>query len=90
MAGSLNQPAPEAYRKAPRAMAAMADAGGMAPEPFQDYHLYSLPQPTSLLDQQHKQLPLVSLPELAVRREYRHDNYSQHDNESDERFFISP
>ncbi|MFC6671780.1 DUF4139 domain-containing protein [Marinobacterium aestuariivivens] len=73
LAGTINQPAPEAYRKANLAMAAMADASGMAPEAFQDYHLYSLPQRTSLLDQQHKQLPLVSQAALPVKREYRHE-----------------
>ncbi|NVK39827.1 MAG: hypothetical protein HWE39_01170 [Oceanospirillaceae bacterium] len=74
LAGSLNQPQPVAYRKATLEMAAMAaDAGAAPPQAFQDYHLYSLPQRTDLLDQQHKQLPLVSIDALPVAKEYRHE-----------------
>jgi hypothetical protein len=73
MAGTLNQPAPEMYRKANVAMAAMAADAGAAPAAFEDFQLYSLPQSTSLLDQQQKQLPLVSTQALPVKREYRHE-----------------
>jgi hypothetical protein len=73
MAGTLNQPAPESLRKANLAMASMAADGGTAPEAFEDYQLYTLPNSTSLLDQQQKQLPLVSTASLPVRREYRHE-----------------
>ncbi|GGO82110.1 DUF4139 domain-containing protein [Marinobacterium nitratireducens] len=73
LAGNLNQPAPVAYRKATMEMAAMAADAAPPPEAFQDYHLYSLPLPTSLLDRQHKQLPLISIDALPVTREYRHE-----------------
>jgi hypothetical protein len=73
MAGTLNQPERETYHKANIAMAAMAADSGAAPEAFEDYQLYTLPNRTSLLDQQQKQLPLVSTAALAVKREYRHE-----------------
>ncbi|WP_020682283.1 DUF4139 domain-containing protein [Marinobacterium rhizophilum] len=73
MAGTLNQPERETYRKANIAMAAMASEPDAAPEAFEDYQLYTLPNSTSLLDQQQKQLPLVSTAALAVKREYRHE-----------------
>jgi hypothetical protein len=73
MAGTLNQPAPESYRKANVAMASMAADSGAAPAAFEDYQLYTLPNSTSLLDQQQKQLPLVSTAALPVKREYRHE-----------------
>ncbi len=72
MAGTLNQPAPESHRKATLAMAGMA-ADSAAPEAFEDYQLYTLPNSTSLLDQQQKQLPLISTASMPVKREYRHE-----------------
>lgn len=51
---------------APRAMAV-----DMAQESLMDYHLYSHDRPTTIADNQSKQLALLSAGEIPVRREYR-------------------
>ncbi len=55
-----------------RASAPMADAAAPPPqrESLGDYHLYTIQQPLNLLDQQTKQLALLSASAVPVTREY--------------------
>ena len=72
VAGSVNRVRPPmpamAYlaAPAPRAKAAMP----VAEESLMDYHLYSFDRPTSVADNQTKQLALLSASDIAVTREY--------------------
>jgi hypothetical protein len=50
--------------------AMVADAGGMAEESLFEYHLYSLNRPTSLLNNQIKQVALLSATEVPVTKEF--------------------
>ncbi len=73
VAGSVNTVS--APKRLLRAMALDAVALAAAPPPMAqeallDYHLYRLERPTSIADQQTKQLALLSATGLAVRREY--------------------
>jgi len=52
-------------------MAPAPVAGGMAQENLFEYHLYTLGQPTTLRDQQTKQVALLSAARVPVRKEYR-------------------
>jgi hypothetical protein len=52
-------------------MAAKADAGAMREESLLDYHLYTLGRPTTLADQQTKQVALLTAPAVQVQKEYR-------------------
>jgi hypothetical protein len=62
MAGDVNKVQPPAPRQMP-AMARVATAAEMAPpvteKAFEEYHLYSLARPTTLLDRQTKQVEFV-------------------------------
>ena len=72
VAGSVNTVA--APKRLARAMAfdavALAAPPPMAQEALLDYHLYRVERPTSIADQQTKQLALLSASGVAVRREY--------------------
>jgi len=71
LAGQINQPARPIQRKAERAMmSAMAMDAGTAParEQLQDFHLYNLPQPVDLLNNQQKQVSLFSSSQIGVER----------------------
>lgn len=75
LAGTVNQPTnyprPEAYGL--MRAAAMDKAGGQtAPGSVQDYHLYTLPHPLTLNDQQQKQVPLISREQLPAEIRYHH------------------
>jgi len=59
---------PQAF--AAKAMAA-APAAEMAREQLFEYHLYSLQRPTTILDNQTKQVALLSAAGVPVRKEYR-------------------
>ena len=59
---------PQAF--AAKAMAA-APAAEMAREQLFEYHLYSLQRPTTILDNQTKQVALLSAASVPVRKEYR-------------------
>ena len=73
VAGDVNRvremPAP-----APRAMmakaASMADANEMQQESLFEYHLYTLPRPTTLAENQTKQVALMSASGVPVKKEF--------------------
>lgn len=71
VAGSVNRvrdTAPQVlYAPAPLAMARQAE---VTQEALMDYHLYSFERPTSIADNQTKQLALLSASAIPVRREY--------------------
>ncbi len=72
VAGEVNRVMP-APRAAPRMMAlAAAEAGApMQQEALFEYHLYTLDRPTTLLDNQTKQVALLSAASVPVSKEYR-------------------
>ena len=72
VAGDVNRVQPEA-RPLPmmKAMMAMADAAPpMQEEGLFEYHLYTLARPTSILDQQTKQVALLTAQKVPVAKEY--------------------
>jgi hypothetical protein len=70
VAGTLNRVAPET-RPVPMVMAARATkAEEMHEEKLADYHLYTLPRPTTIENNQTKQVALLSASEVPVSREY--------------------
>lgn len=72
VAGDVNRVEPAMRRgMVAEAMMAKADAGAMREESLLDYHLYTLGRPTTLADQQTKQVALLTAPTVAVRKEYR-------------------
>lgn len=50
--------------------AKMAEAHQMQAAPLFEYHLYSLPRPTTLADNQTKQVALMSAAQIPVKKEY--------------------
>ncbi len=72
VAGDVNRVRDEMRTQqfAAKALAA-APAAEMAREQLFEYHLYSLNRPTTILDNQTKQVALLSAPAVAVRKEYR-------------------
>lgn len=73
MAGQVNQPPEQLIRRHKTAMVmaeSMADSG--APEAFQDYQLYRLPQRASLLNGQTKQVSLISAEQVKADRRYHY------------------
>lgn len=76
VAGQVNQVSrkggPVLRESAMRMNAAMVDTPALSPqrESLGDYHLYIIRQPVDLLDQQTKQLALLSMPDVPVDREY--------------------
>lgn len=70
IAGEVNQVAEQRPRPLMRAVA-MAAAPAPMPEEerMAEYHLYTLPRPTDLLDQQTKQVALLSAPKVPVTRQ---------------------
>jgi len=72
VAGDVNRVQPEA-RPMPmmKAMLAMADAAApMQEEGLFEYHLYTLERPTTILDQQTKQVALLTAQKVPVGKEY--------------------
>jgi hypothetical protein len=75
LAGTVNQPANVPYREALGVMraAAMDKVGGqIEPSSVQDYHLYTLPRPLTLNDQQQKQIPLIKGEQIQAQIRYHH------------------
>lgn len=72
VAGDLNRVREE--RPAPRALMAMAskadNAAEMQQESLFEYHLYTLPRPTTLAENQTKQVALMSAIRVPVSKEY--------------------
>ncbi|WP_440940722.1 DUF4139 domain-containing protein [Immundisolibacter sp.] len=72
VAGDVHRVQPALHRELMMAQAtAKADAGGMQQEALLDYHLYTLGRPTTLADQQTKQVALLNAPGVRVQKEYR-------------------
>lgn len=73
VAGEVNRIRPEiAPAKMMRDMVAMAaPAGAMREESLLDYHLYTLERPTTILDNQTKQVALLSAQKVPASKEYR-------------------
>ncbi len=73
VAGEVNRVPPE-HLKTPvmaRAMAMADTAPPMKEEGLFEYHLYTLERPTTLLDNQTKQVALLSARDVRVSKEYR-------------------
>lgn len=71
VAGDVNRVRQDMVAKSSMvAMAAPAPAREMAREEVFDYHLYSLGQPTSIRDNQTKQVALLSAAGVPVKKEY--------------------
>jgi hypothetical protein len=78
VAGDVNRVREELPRAAglrDKAMEAMAPAP-MAREELFEYHLYTLGRPTTLRDQQTKQVALLSVAHVPVKKEYRMEGAS--------------
>lgn len=78
VAGEVNQVQPM-MEKEMRTMATdgVAASAPMAEEALFEYHLYTLQRPTTILDNQTKQVALLSGSGVAVRKELRFVNISQ-------------
>lgn len=72
VAGDLNRVRRQPYGpREPMAMAAkMAEAEDMRQESLFEYHLYTLPRPTTLSENQTKQVALLSTTGISVRKEF--------------------
>lgn len=71
VAGDVNRVRDELRPQAFAAKAMAAPAAEMAREQLFEYHLYSLSRPTTILDNQTKQVALLSAAAVPVRKEYR-------------------
>ena len=72
VAGDVNRVPEEVFiQPMAKAMVAAAPAPAMAQEAVFDYHVYSLDHPTTLRDNQTKQVALLSAAAIPVRKEYR-------------------
>ncbi len=54
----------------PMAMAMESDRGGFEEEAFFEYHLYSLGRPSTVLDNEQKQVELLNAPDVEAERKY--------------------
>jgi hypothetical protein len=71
VAGDVHQVAEEAPKRRDMVMqAARPAAEGMREEALFEYHLYSLPRPTTLKQNQTKQVQLLDAPRIGVDKEY--------------------
>lgn len=71
VAGDVNVVQPRLQRGVKfETMAAAAPDQPMAEEGLLDYHLYTLQRPTTILDNQTKQVALLSAPAVPVRKDY--------------------
>ena len=70
VAGDVNQVAPKQVMMADMAMMATRE-GGFVQEELYDYHMYTLQRPTTLLDNQIKQIALFEAQGMKVERHYR-------------------
>ena len=70
VAGEVNRvQEPMPPRRMERAIMMAADAAMPTEEALYEYHLYTLPRPTDILDHQTKQVALLSAPSIPVDRE---------------------
>ncbi|GAA0787278.1 DUF4139 domain-containing protein [Marinobacterium sediminicola] len=75
LAGTVNEPMEQPHFEALGVMRAakMDQTGGqIAPGNVQDYHLYALPAPLALKDQQQKQIPLIHREQIKSEIRYHH------------------
>jgi hypothetical protein len=81
MAGDVNKIQPQNYRMASRMMKTM-DMAGAAPavteKAFDEFHLYSLARPTTLLDRETKQVEFVRATEVKAPVIYLYDGSSDY------------
>lgn len=74
VAGDINQIQPELYQEQSRKVMAMAADTSSYPatreEPLFEYHLYTLPVPATLSENQAKQIALMSASAIPVSKEY--------------------
>ena len=71
VAGTVNQVRPQRnFNRLGKSAMAMADATEVSQEALGDVHLYSFERPTTIADQQTKQLALLSASAVPVSREY--------------------
>ncbi len=78
VAGDVNQVRPQMEQRAlATAMPAPAPAQKMTEEALFEYHLYSLDRPTTIAQNQTKQVALLSGSGIPVRKEYRFTGLSQ-------------
>lgn len=74
VAGDINRVRDDLQRREMKAMtmmAAPAPAAYMQEESLFDYHLYTLERPTTIADNQTKQIALLSATQVPARKEYR-------------------
>ena len=78
VAGDVNQVRQEMVRamEYPTAMKAKAAAPQFTEEGFSEFHLYSLQRPTTLKDQESKQITLLSADRIPVTKEYVYQGQS--------------
>jgi hypothetical protein len=78
VAGNVNQVEPMLQRQVKTmASAEAAPAPGMAEQQLFEYHLYTLDRPTTIADNQTKQVTLLTAQDIPVTKEYRLVNISQ-------------
>jgi hypothetical protein len=77
VAGNVNQVQPMMERMAKTMAAEAAPAPGMAEQQLFEYHLYTLDRPTTIADNQTKQVTLLTAQDIPVTKEYRLVNISQ-------------
>jgi hypothetical protein len=72
VAGTLNRVREnrDLYMARAKSVAAAPVAQGMLEEKLGDYHMYTLNRPTTILENQTKQVALLSAAEIPVKREY--------------------
>lgn len=87
VAGDVNRVRAAMPRMAMKAlpMAAAAETDFMQEENLFEYHLYTFDRPTSIANNQTKQVALLSAPQVNIRKEYRllGEPYYYHDVQSD-------
>jgi hypothetical protein len=74
VAGDVNQVQQVMYRQADMMATEAAAAPAMAEEALLDYHLYTLGRPTTIGENQTKQVALLSGEAIPVKKEYRFEN----------------
>ena len=73
LAGDVNQVTEPEMKRPARALAMEAAKAPMQREELFEYHLYTLERPTTVADQQTKQVLLLQADKVPVNREYRID-----------------
>lgn len=75
MAGDVKRSTPQPQReRSMKMLAAVAmDEPGVSEKAFDDFHLYTLPRPTTLRDQETKQLEFTHAGNVPTRRVYTYD-----------------